>query len=66
MKGKASNLLGCETAEKLGLIAFIKKVDEVSFDKVTDDYKDRFEGLGIMKDVQVKLIINEGVKPHET
>ena len=66
MKGKASNLLVCETAEKLGLIAFIKKVDEVSFDKVTDDYKDKFEGLGIMKDVQVKLNINEGVKPHET
>ena len=37
-------------------------MDEVSFDKVVDDYKDRFEGLGKMKGVQVKLNINEDVK----
>ena len=63
MKGKASNLLSYETAEKLGLITFIKKMDEVSFDKVVDYYKDRFDGLGTMKGVQFKLNINEDVKP---
>ena len=63
MKGKASNMLGCETTEKLGLITSIKKVDEVSFDKVVDYYKDILEGLGKMKGVQVKLNINEDVKP---
>ena len=62
MNGKASNLLGCETAENLGLTKFIKKVDEVSFDKVVDNYEGKFEGLGKTKGVQVKLNTNEDVK----
>ena len=33
VKGKATNLPGCEPSDKLVLITFIRKVDEVSYDQ---------------------------------
>ena len=63
MKGNSVNLLGCATAEKLGLIKFINTVDMKSTLHVEKDYADIFEGIGKMKDTQVKLSINEDVKP---
>ena len=61
IKGNAMNLMSCETSEKLGLVKFACAVQPK--EDVLNKYKDRFEGIGKMKDVQVKLSVNKEVKP---
>ena len=61
LKGKATNLLSCNTAEKLGLVQFACKVEPM--DNIDELYKDRFEGIGKMKNTKVELAINKDVKP---
>jgi len=58
------NLLSCETSVELNLINFTNAVN-TSMDSVVESYKDRFEGMGKMKEVQVSLHINTEVKPVE-
>ena len=60
LEGKANNLLGCMTSEKLGLIQFTNQVNEVD---IFDKYKERFMGIGKMKNTTVHLNINKDVKP---
>ena len=61
LKGKAKNLLSCDTAEKLGLVQFACKVEPM--DNIYEVYKDRFEGIGKMKNTKVELAIKKDVKP---
>ena len=69
MKGKAANLLSCETSEKLGLVKFACKVNEsassvtVGKDKIFAQYPEVFEGMGKMTGKSVKLNINKETKP---
>ena len=61
IKGKAMNLMSCETSEKLALVKFSCAVRPK--EEIWSSYNDRFEGIGKMKDVQVHLSINKTVKP---
>ena len=62
ISGNAINLLSCETAEKLGLVSFIQKVEQVKPD-ILEEYADRLEGIGKMANTQVHLSISKDVKP---
>ena len=61
LKVKATNLLSCNTAEKLGLVQLACKVEPM--DNIYKVYKDHFEGMGRMKKNKVELAINKDVKP---
>jgi transposase InsO family protein len=63
MKGETGNLLGCRTAEKLGLVTFVNQVNTKSIEKVVEDYSDRFTGIGKMSQTQVHLSISKDVEP---
>ena len=59
IRGSADNLLSCKTSEDLNLICFANNVSE----EIREQYKDRFQGIGKMKDTSVKLHINQEVAP---
>jgi hypothetical protein len=61
----SDNLLSCQTSEALSLVSFAKAVAVASVDNVVANYSDRFDGIGKMKGVQVKLHINTDIKPVE-
>ena len=61
LKGEATNLLSCNTAEKLGLVKLACKVEVM--DNISEVYKDCFEGIGKMKNTKVQLAISKDVKP---
>ena len=67
MQGNAETLLGQTSSLALGLVKFFGtnavKTRQSTLEELTDEYKDRFEGIGKMKDTLVKLHINEDVKP---
>lgn len=64
------NLLSCKTSEELGIVKFMvnhvdANVKQVTspYKEIVQEYKDVFTGLGCMKDVSVKLHIDETVTP---
>ena len=62
------NLLGYETAIKLGYVQEIKGMEQMQsaddkYAKLCDEYSDRFVGMGKLKGVEVKLHIDESVRP---
>ena len=68
IKGDGKPLIGHKTAIELGLlhIGTIHSVNTVAnqnTDTIISSFKDRFEGLGKLKDFQLKLHIDKTVKP---
>ena len=70
VKGKrVSSLLGLETALKLGVLKIINNIEQISIDlppnlrNTVNKYRTRFEGIGKLKDVKVKLSIDSEIKP---
>ncbi|XP_062610190.1 uncharacterized protein K02A2.6-like [Saccostrea cucullata] len=67
VKSASGCLLSCADAQKLGLISIT--INAVDQNERTDQssilmrFADRFEGIGKLKDFQVKLHIDETVKP---
>lgn len=68
VKGKTGCLLSYKTAEDLQLVLITNTVSEkegeTSMRDMTRKYADIFGGIGKLKDYQVKLYINEDVKPN--
>ncbi|XP_053384619.1 uncharacterized protein K02A2.6-like [Mercenaria mercenaria] len=59
-------LLGFKSAVELGLLEFNVSsviVEENSVKEIISEYEDRFQGLGKLKDFQLKLNINKDIKP---
>ncbi|XP_062614532.1 uncharacterized protein K02A2.6-like [Saccostrea cucullata] len=67
VKSASGCLLSCNDAQKLGLIPItINAVDQnenTDQPSILTRFADRFEGIGKLKDFQVKLHIDETVKP---
>ena len=61
VKGNSGSLLSPDTAVQLGIIRFINRVS--STDTVVGNYNDLFEGTGKVKDVKIKLQIENNVTP---
>ena len=62
VKGKAESgpLLGCDTAMKLGVLQIVSESNIPEFVK---EYDHLFHGIDKHKNIQVKLIVDENVKP---
>lgn len=63
IKGNTDNLLCCKSSVELELVNFAFSIN--SSNDVMSKFQDRFEGMGKMKDIEVKLHINQEVKPIE-
>lgn len=63
IKGEAQNLLSCSTSVNLDLVKFSCAVQTVTSDQIFTKFSDRFQGIGVMKDTEVKLHIDESVEP---
>ena len=67
-KGRG-NLLGYEMAVKLGYVQEIKGINEIitpmqdQYTKLCEEYDDRFNGIGKLKDVEIKLHIDDSYRP---
>lgn len=68
IKGTGRPLIGCKTATELGLL-HVGLINNVSSpcnettDAIIKSFSDRFTGLGKLKDFQLRLYIDESVKP---
>jgi hypothetical protein len=61
---EAGNLISCEAAQELDLIAAVAQVhNQTAIENIMTDYGDRFEGIGKLKKFQVHLHINPSIKP---
>ena len=64
INGEGAALLGRETAIQLGVLKSGTRICTVtSSEKIMSDYKEIFEGVGKLKDYQVKLHVNPDVPP---
>lgn len=62
-KDRAGSLLGCSTAEALGLVTFVRHVHQSHAEAAMAEFPQLFDGLGCLKGVKVKLHIDKSVKP---
>ena len=68
---RLDNLLGLSSSVALGILNIVNSVSSAkeeisskeSVDAILDEYEDIFHGIGKLKDVKVKLHIDESVKP---
>ena len=67
VKGEGVPLLGRDSAMKLGVLKIGVDVAAVSEsdvkEKIVREYPNVFEGVGVLKDRQVKLHVNKDVEP---
>ena len=67
LEGDGCSLLSYQTADELGLIKIVNSVSSTSgrtvADELVDSYPELFQGIGKLKDFQVKLHINKDVQP---
>ncbi|XP_048765085.2 uncharacterized protein LOC125672921 [Ostrea edulis] len=61
VEGSSGSLLSCATAQELGLMKQCLNV--VSHEEILEEFNDRFQGIGKLKNYKVKLHIDETVKP---
>jgi hypothetical protein len=61
VEGSGGSLLGCATAQELGLMKLCLNV--VSQEGILEEFSYRFQGIGKLKDYTFKLHIDENVKP---
>ncbi|KAK3092635.1 hypothetical protein FSP39_005203 [Pinctada imbricata] len=62
-KGDNGSLLSYQTAVDLGIIPVIRLVSQSRTEEILSEYADRFEGMGKVKDVQLKIHIDESIAP---
>ncbi|XP_069129130.1 uncharacterized protein [Argopecten irradians] len=62
-RGNFGSLLSYHTAIALSIIPTIRVVSKSETDSIIEEYQDRFEGIGKIKDVQVKIHVNEEIQP---
>lgn len=60
MRGNYGSLLSYQTAVDLDIIPVIKSVTS---DQILDEYSDRFEGIGKIKDLQLHMHADESKAP---
>lgn len=60
MRGNYGSLLGYQTAVDLDIIPVIKSVTS---NKILNEYSDRFEGIGKIKDLQLHIHADESKAP---
>ena len=67
MKGSGGSLLSWRTSQNLNLIKVIRPLASVNpntqIDELVQEYKDLLTSVGKLKDVQIKLHINESIPP---
>ena len=65
VKGKTESgtLLGFDTAMKLGVLKIVQNISKSNMSEFAKEYDDLFHGTGKHENVQVKLIVDENVKP---
>ena len=65
VKGRSGSLLGYPVASRMNIIKVISKIDDIPPEgaKVEENFQHIFHGIGKLKGVQVKLHIDETVKP---
>ena len=66
VQGSGGSLLSWKTSQQLGPLKAVHSVNEDSsprIDKLVEEYDELFHGLGKLKGYQVKLHIDESVKP---
>ena len=65
VKGKTESgpFLGCDTAMKLGILKIVRNISESNMLEFVKEYDHLFHCIGKHKKIQVKLIIDENVKP---
>ena len=68
IQGEGRTLLGQETAETLNLLRIgplhvNSVVGECTAADIREEYKDLFRGVGLLKDYELKLHIDESVRP---
>ena len=69
VKGESGSLIGRKTAEDLEILKIelpsVNSITDTNYDIQTllDKYKTVFQGLGKLKDFQLKLYIDESIKP---
>ena len=67
LDGESKNLLSVNTSVDLGLVKFTDSCAintcETDFDQLVTEFSDRFTGIGKMKDTEIKLHIDESVRP---
>jgi len=63
--GKGQSILGKKTATELGIlrVGIPEKVNQLSVDELVNKYPHLFQGVGRLKDYEVKLHINPEVQP---
>ena len=70
-KQRSGALLGLDTAMALGVIKIINKIKEKvkevcpdgKIQSLVEEYDDIFHGIGKLKDVEIKLHVDESIKP---
>ena len=62
--GKCKPVIGQPCATKIGVLKIqVNNIETANCDYILNEYSDRFEGLGKLKDFKLKLHINKDVKP---
>ena len=62
-KTESGPLLGCDTAMKLGVLKIVQNISESNMSEFVKEYDHLFHGIGKHKNIQVKLVVDENVKP---
>jgi transposase InsO family protein len=63
VKGHFGSLLSYTTAVDLGIIPTIRVVSPPLCESIQDEFRDRFQGIGKIEGVQVKIHVDESVQP---
>ena len=65
-KGTGGNLLGCQTAEQLGMLKITINTAVSSYNaRIEDEFPNLFGGIGKIKNTQVQLHIDTNVTPKQ-
>ena len=62
-RGNYGSLLSYPSAVDLNIVPAIRVVSQTRTEQILSEYADRFEGIGKVKDVQVKIHVDESVAP---
>jgi len=65
IEGKGQSLLSCETAIQLGVLKIVRNIegDTSNAEAILEEHQDVFEGIGKLKDYQLKIPIDNDVEP---
>ncbi|XP_053391490.1 uncharacterized protein LOC128554261 [Mercenaria mercenaria] len=63
IKGNSENIISYETAVELGIVPVINSMRNSDYKELCEKYNQLFNGLGKLKDVEVKFHVDESVVP---